>query len=67
MYRNRIKAAMALRGVCVASMAQATGIPRHRLYRKLRGASEFRLSEMEAVAAYLGCDAGRLFFDAPQA
>ena len=63
MIQKRIKAEMAIRGVSVMALARGTGIPGHRLYRKLRGESEFRYSEMRAVAAFLGCDAGRLFFD----
>ena len=62
MYQQKVKAMMALRGVRVAALAQGTGIPRHRLYRKLRGESEFRRSEMAAVAAFWECDPGMLFF-----
>ena len=66
MYQQKVKAMMALRGVRVAALAQGTGIPQHRLYRKLRGESEFRRSEMAAVATFLECDAGELFFDCAQ-
>ena len=57
-----VKAEMTLRSVRVADLAKGTGIPKHRLYRKLRGEGEFRRSEMAAVAAFLECDPGMLFF-----
>ena len=50
-----VKAEMTLRSVRIEDLAKGTGIPKHRLYRKLR-------SEMAAVAAFLECDPGMLFF-----
>lgn len=45
---------MSMRSIKIRDLAGATGIPATSLWRKLRGQSEFKVSELEKVCDYLG-------------
>lgn len=57
---NAVVEAMEERGKSQLALSEATGIPRTTLLRRLAGLSPFTVSELEAIAGYLGVSASDL-------
>lgn len=63
--KNMIRGAIVRNGYTIGSFADALGITRYTLSKKINGKSEFRASEIEKSCALLGIakkDVGKYFF-----
>lgn len=60
---KKLRIAMIEKDYTVAKLAEAIGVAESTLYRKIRGDSEFTLSEMLAVCRVLGINGKGIFFD----
>lgn len=61
--KKKLRIAMIEKGYNVAKLAEAIGISESTLYRKIRGDSEFTLSEMLAICRVLDTKWKGIFFD----
>ena len=60
---ERVRSAMVDKGQTAKSLAEAAGIPRTTLARRLTGNSSFTLNELDAIAPLLGLTAAHLLAD----
>jgi transcriptional regulator with XRE-family HTH domain len=56
----KVRATMTAKGVSQVSLAEATGIPRVTLIRRLNGHASFTIEELAAIATHLGVDVASL-------
>lgn len=63
----RVRDEMASRGVSVKELADATGLARMTLTRRLTGHSPFTIAELDTLSAHFGTTADRLMADARKA
>lgn len=61
--KKKLRIAMIEKNYTVAKLAEAIGVSESALYRKLRGDSEFKLSEMLAICRVLDTEWKGIFFD----
>lgn len=61
---QRVTAAMQAGGYSQKATAEASGIPRVTLIRRLSGATPFTVKELASIADVLGCDIRDFFEDA---
>ena len=57
-----VNAALQQREISVAALAEATGIPRSTLTRRLDCKASFRVNELDEIAAYLGTTTEALIY-----
>lgn len=62
---QRVRTAMELAGQTPKALADATGLPRTTLNRRLTGNSDFTLHELSVLAPVLGLTIGDLLADEP--
>jgi len=48
-----VRLALALRGVSIAALSRATGVPANRLRSRIDGGKDFQVEELAAVCRYL--------------
>jgi DNA-binding Xre family transcriptional regulator len=60
---KKLRIAMLEAGMTVGQLATAIGINESTLYRKIKGKTEFTLSEMQDICKILGIQGGGIFFD----
>lgn len=56
-----LKALLAYKGVTVTSAAEHLGISRSAMYERMAGATQFKASELQALADFLGVSVNVLF------
>lgn len=61
--KKKLRIAMIEKDYTVAKLAEAIGVSESALYRKIRGDSEFTLSEMLAICRVLDTKGKGIFFD----
>lgn len=61
--KKKLRIAMIEKDYTVAKLAEAIGVSESALYRKIRGDSEFTLSEMLAICRVLDTKWKGIFFD----
>lgn len=64
---QRVRDAMEEQGQTEKGLAEATGIPRTTLQRRLTGNSDFTVTELDALARHLGIALVDLLADEPAA
>lgn len=62
--KKKLRIAMIEKDYNVAKLAEAIGVSKSALYRKIRGDSEFKMSEMLAICRVLDTKWKDIFFDA---
>ena len=60
---KKLRLAMLQADMTVAQLANEVGISESALYRKIKGKTEFTLSEMQDICRILGIQGGGIFFD----
>lgn len=61
--KKKLRIAMIEKDYTVAKLAEAIGVSESALYRKIRGDSEFTLSEMLGICRVLDTKGKGIFFD----
>lgn len=60
---KKLRLAMLEAGISVGELAKTIGISESALYRKIKGTTEFTMSEMQNICKVLGVQGGGIFFD----
>ena len=60
---ERVLSELSRRGISVAALAEATGIPRSTLNRRLFGKASFRVNELDEIADFFGTTTEVLIYE----
>ena len=63
-FNDTLRAEMARRRITQTALAEALGLPQTQVSSRLRGATEWKVTELLAVAEYLGVTPASLLGDA---